>query len=84
MDAVAIFEELTLHGMVTPCKLHQLLSNCKWLTSNVSRSKYTDDNEVTKLVESRELQGTCLCRTFSQKAHLDGVHTQLYMYTNIL
>ena len=81
MDAVAIFEELTLHGVVTPCELRQLSNNCKWLTSNVSRS---NDNEVTKLVESRELQGTCLCRTFSQKAHLDGVHTQLYMYTNIL
>jgi len=46
--------------------------------------KYTDDYEIMKLVESRELQGTCLCGAFSQKAHLDGVHTQLHMYTSIL
>ena len=80
MDAVAIFEMLTLHVVLTPCELRQAIAS----GADIKCVKYTDDYEITKLVESRELQGTCLCGAFSQKAHLDGVHTQLHMYTSIL
>jgi hypothetical protein len=52
--------------------------------ADIRSVKYTANYEAMKLVESRELQGTCLCGTFNQKRHLDGVHTQLYMYTSIL
>jgi len=53
-------------------------SNYMWLTSNVLT--LLANYEVMKLVESRELQGFCLCGSFNQKAHLHRVHTHIYIY----
>jgi hypothetical protein len=56
------------------CALRAASSICMWLIWYIKCVEIADyDTEITKLVKSRELQVTCLCKIFNRKARYQSL-----------